>query len=126
MADYYKELGLEKGASTADIKKAYRRLAKQYHPDRNPDDKNAEARFKKISEAYAVLSDPNKRNQYDTYGASGFSSRYSTEDIFRGTDFGSIFNEFDLGGADNIFSKIFGGEFGGVGGGFRGGIGRAG
>lgn len=113
MADYYKTLGLEKGASTDAIKKAYRKLALQFHPDRNKGDKNAEDRFKEISEAYAVLSDDEKRKQYDQFGDSRFHQQYSQEDIFRGTDFGSIFQEFDIGGMDGIFGRIFGGAGGG-------------
>ncbi len=119
MADYYKVLGVERGASKDEIKKAYRKLAHKYHPDRNQDNKEAEEKFKGISEAYAVLSDDKKRQEYDTFGQSGFNQRYSAEDIFKGTDFGSVFNEFDLGG--DIFSRIFGGGFGG--GGFGGGPG---
>jgi len=103
--DYYEVLGVKKDSSTQDIKKAYRKLAMKYHPDRNKGDKEAEEKFKKISEAYAVLSDPEKRKQYDTYGESGFQQRYSQEDIFRGFDLGDILKEFGLGG--------------GLGGGFR-------
>jgi curved DNA-binding protein len=96
--DYYETLGVKKDSSTQDIKKAYRKLAMKYHPDRNKGDKEAEEKFKKISEAYAVLSDPEKRKQYDTFGASGFQQRYSQEDIFRGFDLGDILKEFGLGG----------------------------
>ena len=96
--DYYEILGVNKDGSTQDIKKAYRKLAMKYHPDRNKGDKEAEEKFKKISEAYAVLSDPEKRKQYDTFGASGFQQRYSQEDIFRGFDLGDILKEFGLGG----------------------------
>ncbi|RPI62159.1 MAG: J domain-containing protein [Planctomycetaceae bacterium] len=92
--DYYKILGLEKSASASDIKKAYRKLAMKYHPDHAKDDKAAEDKFKQISEAYAVLSDPGKRKEYDTYGAAGFQQRFSQEDIFRNFDFGDIFREF--------------------------------
>lgn len=122
MADYYETLGLKRGAADDEIKKSYRNLAKQYHPDRNPGDKGAEEKFKKISEAYAVLSDPEKRKQYDVVGDRQFHQNYSTEDIFRGTDFGSIFQEFDLGGGGgDFFSRIFGGGMGGFpGGGGRG------
>jgi curved DNA-binding protein len=103
--DYYKILGVDKNASEAEIKKAYRKLAMKYHPDRNKGDKSAEDMFKKISEAYAVLSDKEKRKQYDTFGASDFRQRYSQEDIFRGFNFGDIFREFGFenGNFGNIF-----------------------
>ena len=81
--DYYKVLGVERTADASEIKKAYRRLAMKYHPDRNPDDAQAEERFKKVSEAYAVLSDDNKRKQYDTFGDTRFHQQFSTEDILR-------------------------------------------
>ncbi len=96
--DYYKLLGVSKNASAEVIKKAYRKLAMKYHPDHTKGDKEAEEKFKKISEAYAVLSDPEKRKQYDTFGSDGFKQRYSQEDIFSGFDFGSIFKEFGFGG----------------------------
>lgn len=121
MSDYYKTLGLAKGASNDEIKKSYRKLALQYHPDRNKGDKAAEDKFKEISEAYAVLSDDEKRRQYDAFGDSRFHQQYSQEDIFRNTDFGSVFQDFDMGGLDGIFSRIFGGAAGGGGGGFGGG-----
>jgi curved DNA-binding protein len=101
--DYYEMLGVKKDSSTQDIKKAYRKLAMKYHPDRNKGDKEAEEKFKKISEAYAVLSDPEKRKQYDTFGASGFQQRFSQEDIFRDFDFGDILKEFGLGGLGGGF-----------------------
>ena len=101
--DYYETLGVKKESSSQDIKKAYRKLAMKYHPDRNKGDKEAEEKFKKISEAYAVLSDPEKRKQYDTFGASGFQQRYSQEDIFRGFDLGDILKEFGLGGLGGGF-----------------------
>ncbi len=109
MADYYKILGVEKGASTDDIKKSYRKLALKYHPDRNKGDKAAEDKFKEISEAYAVLSDDDKRKQYDAFGDSRFHQQYSQEDIFRGADFGSVFQDFDMRGMEGLFGKIFGG-----------------
>ncbi len=101
--DYYEVLGVKKDSSAQDIKKAYRKLAMKYHPDRNKGDKESEEKFKKISEAYAVLSDPEKRKQYDTFGASGFQQRYSQEDIFRGFDLGDILKEFGLGGMGGNF-----------------------
>ncbi len=109
MEDYYKVLGVEKNASTEEIKKVYRKLALQYHPDRNPGDKEAEAKFKKISEAYAVLSDAEKKRQYDTFGANNFQQRYSKDDIFRNADFGSVFDDLGLGGFESVFGKMFGG-----------------
>ena len=90
--DYYAALGVARGATEDEIKKAYRKLAMQYHPDRNKGDKKAEEKFKDISEAYAVLSDKEKRAQFDQFGAAGFRQRYSQEDIFRGADFGDAFS----------------------------------
>ncbi|MCI5124344.1 MAG: J domain-containing protein [Candidatus Electrothrix sp. AR5] len=102
--EYYKILGVEKTASAAEIKKAYRKLALKYHPDKNPDNKEAEDKFKQISEAYAVLSDEKKRQEYDTYGSAGFQQRYSQEDIFRGFDINDIFNQFSgRGGGRSSF-----------------------
>lgn len=96
--DYYKILGVKKDASDGGIKKAYRKLAMKYHPDHTKGDKSAEEKFKKISEAYAVLSDKKKREEYDTFGSEGFHQRFSQEDIFRGFDFGDILKEFGFGG----------------------------
>lgn len=96
--DYYKTLGIEKGVDQEEVKKAYRKLAMKYHPDKNPGNREAEDRFKKISEAYAVLSDPEKRKQYDTYGSDQFSQRYSQEDIFRNVDLNEILKGFGFGG----------------------------
>jgi len=109
--DYYEVLGVTKGAPEEDIKKAYRKLALKYHPDRNPGNKEAEERFKTINEAYAVLSDKAKRQEYDAYGMGGFQQRYSQEDIFRGANFGDLFRDLGFGGGD-IFSMIFGGQAG--------------
>ena len=107
--DYYQILEVPRSASQEEIKKAFRRLAMKYHPDRNKDDRTAEARFKEINEAYAVLSNPEKRKQYDTFGADHFGKRYTQEDIFRDFDFSSIFREFGFGGgAQNIFGQMFG------------------
>jgi curved DNA-binding protein len=109
--DYYKVLGVSKAASSDEIKKVYRKLALKYHPDRNKGDEAAETKFKDISEAYAVLSDNEKRKQYDMFGSEGFQNRYSQEDIFRDFDFGNIFREFGFEGrgrGQNIFSQVFG------------------
>jgi len=107
--DYYQILGVNKTASEGEIKKAYRKLAMKYHPDHTKGDKAAEEKFKKISEAYAVLSDKEKRKEYDTFGSEGFRQRFSQEDIFRGFDFGDIFREFGFGGSD-AFSGRGGGR----------------
>ncbi|MBI4800844.1 MAG: J domain-containing protein [Desulfarculus sp.] len=115
--DYYQVLGVEKTASPEDIKKAYRKLALKFHPDRNKDDKGAEEKFKEVGEAYAVLSDPEKRKQYDTFGSQGFSQRFSQEDIYRGSDLHDVLREMGLGG--DFFSRIFGGGRGGGPQGFR-------
>ncbi|MBU3916431.1 DnaJ domain-containing protein [bacterium] len=105
--DYYEVLEIKKNATKAEIKKAYKKMAMKYHPDRNKGEKQAEEKFKKINEAYAVLSDDTKRKQYDQFGAEGFSNRFSQDDIFSSFDFGSVFEEFGIGG--DIFSNIFGG-----------------
>jgi len=117
--DYYEVLGVQKNTSQDEIKAQYRKLALKFHPDRNksPD---AGEHFKEISEAYAVLSDDEKRKVYDTYGHAGVDGRYSTEDIFRGArvNFEDLFGGFGSGGFDSIFESIFGrGGFGGFGGG---------
>ncbi|MCE5281553.1 MAG: DnaJ domain-containing protein [Deltaproteobacteria bacterium] len=96
--DYYKILGVEKSCDSEAIKKAYRKLALKYHPDRNPNNREAEERFKKISEAYAVLSDPEKRKQYDNFGSDQFSQKYSQEDIFRNFDINQILRDLGFGG----------------------------
>ncbi|MCW5212972.1 J domain-containing protein [Desulfobulbus sp. TB] len=113
--EYYTILGIDKTASAAEIKKAYRKLALKYHPDKNPDNKEAEAKFKQISEAYAVLSDEQKRQQYDTYGSAGFQQRYSQEDIFRGFDINDILGQFGFGGSGRGGRTSF--RFNGQGGG---------
>jgi len=123
--DYYEILGVAKGASADDIKRVYRQLAMKHHPDRVGAEhkKEAEEKFKEISEAYAVLSDPQKRSVYDQYGHAGFDQRYSTEDIFRNADFSSVFEDLGLGGG--IFEDLLGGMFG-MGGGSRRRRGRVG
>ncbi len=115
--DYYEVLGIQKNASQSEIKSQYRKLALKFHPDRNksPD---ATEHFKEISEAYAVLSDDEKRKIYDQYGHAGVDGRYSSEDIFRGArvNFEDIFGGFGGGGFESIFESIFGkGGFGGFG-----------
>ncbi len=120
--DYYQILGVKKDASEQEIKKAYRKLAMKYHPDHTKGDKAAEEKFKKISEAYAVLSDKEKRKEYDTFGSEGFRQRFTQEDIFRGFDFGDIFREFGFGGGGDYFSGRSGGRrftFGSGGSGFN-------
>ena len=106
--DYYSVLGVDRKADAATIKKAYRKLAQKYHPDKNPDDKQAEEQFKQITEAYAVLSDAEKRQQYDQYGDTDFHQRFSQEDIFRNVNMGDIFGSFG-GSGEDIFSQLFGG-----------------
>ncbi|MGD2201001.1 MAG: molecular chaperone DnaJ [Candidatus Bathyarchaeota archaeon] len=108
--DYYEVLGVERNSSQDDIKRAFRKLAFKYHPDRNKEE-DAEERFKEISEAYAILSDPQKRQQYDAFGHDGIRGRYSTEDIFRGANFRDVFSEFGFN-VEDLFSRIFGGGFG--------------
>jgi molecular chaperone DnaJ len=107
--DYYEILGLSKGASKDEVKKAYRKLAMEHHPDRvsAEEKKGAEERFKEISEAYAVLSDDEKKAQYDAYGHAGINSHYTQEDLFRNVDFSSIFSDIGFGGS--IFDNLFGG-----------------
>lgn len=105
--DFYEVLGLSKGASEDEIKKAYRKLAKKYHPDLNPGDKEAESKFKELNEAYEVLSDSNKRARYDQFGHAGVDPSYGAGGAAGGNPFG---DDFDIG---DIFSSFFGGGFGG-------------
>ena len=88
--DYYELLGVNREASSDEIKKAYRKLAVKYHPDKNPGDKEAEDKFKEISHAYEVLSNPTKRQQYDQFGDAAFHRNFSQEDIFRNVDLGAF------------------------------------
>jgi len=106
--DYYKTLGVEKKATAEEIKKAYRKLARRYHPDRNPDDKQAEARFKEISQAHDVLGDPEKRKQYDS-GTGPFTTGAGPAGGFGG--FGNF--DFDASSMGDILSNLFGGSAGG-------------
>jgi curved DNA-binding protein len=109
--DYYQILGVSRDATPDEIKKAYRKLALKYHPDKaKGDKKQAEEKFKQISEAYAVLSDPAKKQEYDQFGSQAFRQKFSQEDIFRGFDFSDI---FDTGISEGIFSRLFGGLGGG-------------
>lgn len=105
--DYYEILGIPKGSNVDEVKKAYRQLVMKNHPDRVSEDKKKEAeeKFKEISEAYAVLSDDKKKQLYDQYGHAGIDSKFSTEDIFRGADFSSIFGQG--GGFGDIFEQFF-------------------
>ena len=109
--DPYKVLGLDRDASDEDVKRAYRRLAKKYHPDVNPGDKEAEQKFKEVNEAYAVLSDSEKRAQYDQFGHAAFEP--GAGGAGGGGFGGGGFGGFDgFGGFEDIFSSMFGG-FGG-------------
>src|ERR1700735_2113108 len=108
--DYYKTLGVDKKASADDIKKAYRKLARKYHPDRNPGDKEAEERFKEISQAHDILGDPEKRKQYDN-GTGAFAGGASGGPGFGG--FGNF--GFDASSMGDILSNLFGGAGGGGG-----------
>lgn len=107
--DYYAILGLKRGASEQDLKKAYRKMALKYHPDRNQGNKEAEEKFKEINEAYAVLSDKEKKSIYDQFGHSGFQQRYNQQDIFRNFNFDEIFRDLGgnikFGGAGRRFSS---------------------
>ena len=127
--DYYEVLGVDKSASAEEIKKAYRKMAVKYHPDKNPGNKEAEEKFKEAAEAYAVLSDADKKARYDQFGHSGvegagpdFSGGFGDlndilNDLFGGA-FGGGFGGFgDFGDIGDIFGSFFGGGFGGFGGG---------
>ncbi len=116
--DYYEVLGIGKNATDAEIKSAYRKLAKKYHPDLNPGDKEAEEKFKEVNEANDVLSDPQKRQRYDQFGFAGVDPNYAATNGGGAGGFGGGFGGVDLG---DIFGDIFGGGFGGGFSGFGGG-----
>jgi molecular chaperone DnaJ len=110
--DYYEVLGTSREASEQEIKSAYRKLAMKFHPDRS-DAPDAEEKFKELSEAYAVLSDAEKRKKYDQFGHAGINSQYSQEDLFRGVNFEDLLRGFGFGGGgqqESIFDMFFGGR----------------
>ena len=115
MRDYYEILGVDRGATAEEIKKSYRKLAVRYHPDKNPDDKAAEEKFKEASNAYSVLSDPEKRRVYDTHGHAGvhgmgFEGYRTMDDVFTHINLNDIFGRGfgRFGGFDDAFGDVFG------------------
>ena len=104
--DYYEVLGVAKGAGKDELKKAYRKLAIQYHPDKNPGDEEAEKKFKEAAEAYEVLSDDDKRARYDRFGHAGVDS--SASGGYQARDFNDIFSQFGDIFGDSAFSEFFG------------------
>ena len=108
--DYYEVLGVSRGASEDEIKKAYKKMARKYHPDLNPGDKSAEEKFKEVNEAYEVLSDADKKARYDQYGHAGVDPNFGAGGFGGGFD-----GSFDFGDLGDIFGSFFGGGFGGGG-----------
>ena len=106
--DYYEVLGVDRSASEDEIKKAYKKMARKYHPDLNPGDKSAEEKFKEVNEAYEVLSDANKKARYDQYGHAGVDPNFGAGGFGGGFDGG-----FDFSDLGDIFGSFFGGGFGG-------------
>src|SRR5262249_17359502 len=115
MATLYDTLGVKKGASAEEIKKSYRKLAAQYHPDKNPGDASAEEKFKEVQNAYDTLSDAEKRKQYDAFGGDGRGPRFDPSNF----DFGNAGGNYDFGDLGDLFGGLFGGRAG------RGGARRA-
>ena len=107
--DYYEVLGVSQGASEDEIKKAYKKMARKYHPDLNPGDKTAEEKFKEVNEAYEVLSDADKKARYDQYGHAGVDPNFGAGRLRRRIRRGG----FDFGDLGDIFGSFFGGGFGG-------------
>ncbi len=108
--DYYEVLGVDRNIAQSDLKKAFKRLAIKYHPDKNPGNKEAEEKFKEAAEAYEVLSDPSKRTTYDQFGHQGVNSSFG-QSGFQNVDINDIFN--NIFGGDEVFGDIFGDIFGG-------------
>ena len=112
--DYYEVLGIDKNADASAIKKAYRKLAKKYHPDTNKDDPNAEQKFKEVTEAYSVLNDPEKKKLYDQYGMAAFEEGFSEEQARRAANGGEFSGfHFENGEAGDFWDDMFGQFFGG-------------